>query len=133
MIGLGLDVLAPTPGGFLLVLAALLTVGGHVGLTVLERFTTPERAEKIGTSGALRRESPAVVNLLVNDGRLAASGVRATIVDLAARGWMRILPPEGDDDVSRVRPAASAFDGDSLQPHEHLALQHVLARFTTDH
>lgn len=133
MIGLGLDLFAPTPGGFALVLAILLTVGAHIGLTVFERFITPDRAEKLGSSGALRRESPAEVNLLVNDGELAAAGLRATIVDLAARGWVRILPPIDDDDVSRVRPAASAFDGDSLLPHERLALQHVLARFTTDH
>ncbi len=128
-----LDLLAPTPGGFLLLLSVVLVVGGHVGLSFFERFITPKRAEKVGSSGALRRESPAVVNILVNDGELSASGLRATIVDLAARGWVRILPPVDDDDVSRVRPAASAFDGDNLLPHERLALQHVLARFTTDH
>jgi len=133
MIGLGLETLAATPGGVMLVVAALFTIGGHVGLTVFERFITPKRAEQMGTSGALRRESPAVVNLLTNDGMVSAAGLRATVVDLAARGWVRILPPIDDDDVSRVRPAASAFDGDALLPHERLALQHVLARFTTDH
>jgi len=133
MIGLGLDTLAPTPGGAMLAFAVLLTIGGHVGLTLFERFITPKRAEKVGSSGALRRESPAVVNLLVNDGMVSAAGLRATIVDLAARGWVRVLPPVDDDEVSRVRPAASAFDGDALLPHERLALQHVLARFTTDH
>jgi len=133
MIGLGLDTLAPTPGGAMLVVAAVLTIGGHIGLSVFERFITPKRAEKIGSSGALRRESPAVVNLLVNDGMVSAAGLRATIIDLSARGWVRVLPPVNDDEVSRVRPAASAFDGDALLPHERLALQHVLARFTTDH
>ncbi|MEL6892264.1 MAG: hypothetical protein AAFP84_11755 [Actinomycetota bacterium] len=133
MIGLGRDVLAPTPGGFLLTFAVVLVIGGHVGLSVFERYITPKRPEQVGSSGALRRESPAVVNILVNDGELSAAGLRATIVDLASRGWLRILPPESDDEVSRVRPAASAFDGDSLLPHERLALQHVLARFTTDH
>ena len=133
MIGLGLDTLAPTPGGAMLAFAMLLTIGGHVGLTLFERFSTPKRAEQVGSSGALRRESPAVVNLLANDGMVSAAGLRATVVDLAARGWVRILPPVDDDEVSRVRPAASAFDGDALLPHERLALQHVLARFTTDH
>ena len=66
------------------------------------------------------------------DATLTAAGFRATVIDLAARGWLRILPPEPDDELARVRPAATAYDGDSLLPHERLVLQHVMARFTTD-
>ena len=83
--------------------------------------------------GALRADTPAVVNLLTNDVTVTAAGFRATVIDLAARGWLRILPPEDDlEELARVRPAATAFRGDALRPHERLVLQHVMSRFTTD-
>ena len=132
MIGLGWDYFAPTPGGAMLGIAVFLTICGYAALWFAERTTAPPRPEPVGSSGALRREAPAVVNVLTHDGRLTAEGMRATVIDLAARGWLRILPPENDDEVSRVRPAAVAYDGDSLLPHERLVLQHALARFTTD-
>lgn len=112
--------------------AVLLAIAGHAGLTFAERRATPKRIESIGASGALRKESPAVVNLLTNDATVTAAGMRATVVDLAARGWLRILPPLTDDETCRVRPASEAYDGDALLPHERLVLQHILARFTTD-
>lgn len=112
--------------------AVVLAIIGHVGLSFAERRATPQRIESIGASGALRKESPAVVNLLTNDATVTAAGMRATLVDLAARGWLRILPPVTDDETCRVRPASDAYDGDALLPHERLVLQHILARFTTD-
>ncbi len=126
------DFLAATPGGAMLGFAVLLAIAGHVGLSFAERRATPTRIESVGESGALRKESPAVVNLLTNDATLTAAGMRATVVDLASRGWLRILPPVTDDETSRVRPASEAYDGDALLPHERLVLQHILARFTTD-
>ena len=125
------DLLAPTPGGAMLVIAALLVIAGHVGLSWLERRATP-RIGSSETTGGERSESPAVVNLLTNDATVTAAAMRATVVDLAARGWLRILPPITDDEVSRVRPASGGYDGDTLLPHERLVLQHILARFTTD-
>lgn len=112
--------------------SVFLAVVGHIGLWWAERHATPQRIEAVGTSGALRKESPAVVNVLTNDATVTAAGMRATVVDLAARGWLRILPPVTDDETSRVRPSSQAYDGDSLLPHERLVLQHILARFTTD-
>jgi hypothetical protein len=123
---------APTPGGAQLVLAVLIAVLGHVGLTWAERRSTPQRIDTVGSSGELRKECPAVVNVLTNDATVTAAGLRATVVDLAARGWLRILPPTTDDELCRIRPASAAYDGDSLLPHERLVLQHILARFTTD-
>jgi hypothetical protein len=126
------DFLAATPGGAMLGLAVLLVIAGHVALSWAERHATPQRIESVGGSGALRKESPAVVNVLTNDATLTAAGMRATVVDLATRGWLRILPPLTDDETSRVRPSSEAYDGDALLPHERLVLQHILARFTTD-
>lgn len=85
------------------------------------------------SAGALRADSPAVVNVLTNDASVTAAAFRATVIDLAARGWLRILPPDDElDELARVRPAATAYEGDSLRPHERLVLQHVMARFTSD-
>jgi hypothetical protein len=93
----------------------------------------PPRPEADEVAGALRSDTPAVVNLLTNDATVTAAGFRATMIDLAARGWLRILPPEDDlEELARVRPAATAYQGDALRPHERLVLQHVMSRFTTD-
>ena len=126
------DFFASTPGGAMLGFAILLAIAGHVSLWWAERHATPQRIESVGASGALRKESPAVVNVLTNDATLTAAGMRATVVDLSTRGWLRILPPITDDETSRVRPSSNAYDGDALLPHERLVLQHILARFTTD-
>ncbi len=93
----------------------------------------PPRPDPDDVAGALRSDAPAVVNMLANDATVTAAGFRATMIDLAARGWLRILPPEDDlEELARVRPAATAYEGDALRPHERLVLQHVLSRFTTD-
>ena len=126
------DFLAGTPGGAMLVISVVLAIAGHVGLWWAQRIATPPRVDSDGASGAMRRESPALVNVLTNDATLTAAGMRATVVDLAVRGWLRILPPVTDDETCRVRPSSEAYDGDALLPHERLVLQHVLARFTTD-
>ena len=130
---IGPALIAPTPGGALLTISVVLTVLAAVAVWYAERLAAPDRPRvDEAATGALGTESPAVVNLLTHDATLTAEGLRATVVDLGARGWLRLLPPETDDEVSRVRPSATAFDGDSLLPHERLVLQHVLARFTTD-
>jgi hypothetical protein len=126
------DFFASTPGGLMLVLAVLIAIAGNVGLWWAEREATPDRVDALRASPAMRKESPAIVALLTNDATVNAAGLRATVVDLAARGWIRILPPITDDEVSRVRPSSKTHDGDGLLPHERLVLQHILARFTTD-
>lgn len=127
-----IDFFAATPGGAMLTFSVILAIAGHLGMWWAERHATPQRIESAGGSSALRKESPAVVNVLTNDATLTAAGMRATVVDLAARGWVRILPPLTDDETCRVRPSSDAYDGDALLPHERLVLQHILARFTTD-
>ncbi len=130
---LGTGPFAPAPSGGMLLLTVILAVAALVALRVVEGLTMPERPDPAESPGGLRKESPAIVNMLVNDATVTAAGYRATVVDLAARGWLRILPPDDDDELARVRPAATAGTGDALLPHERLVLQHVMARFTTDH
>jgi Predicted membrane protein (DUF2207) len=125
-------VLAPAPSMPLLIIAGAVVVAGFVVERRASQRVAPVRPVAAQRAGALRSEPPAVVNLLANDATVTAAGFRATMIDLAARGWLRILPPDDEDELARVRPAATAFEGDSLLPHERLVLQHVLARFTTD-
>ena len=125
-------VFAPAPSTVLLVLSALIVIAGFVALAIVEQRIAPPRPRAAPRAGALRSEPPGIVNMLTNDATLTAAGFRATVIDLAARGWLRILPPDEEDELARVRPAATAFQGDSLLPHERLVLQHVLARFTSE-
>jgi Predicted membrane protein (DUF2207) len=125
-------VLAPAPSVTLLVIAAIAVIAGFVALRWIGSRIAPPRPRPAEQAGALRSEPPAVVNMLSNDATLTAAGFRATMIDLSARGWLRILPPDEEDELCRVRPAAAAFEGDALLPHERLVLQHVLARYTSE-
>ena len=124
---------APAHAPGWLVLSALALVTATLLLRRAEAHTAPPRPEPAGAAGALRSDSPAVVNMLTNDATVTGAAFRATLIDLAARGWVRLLPPDDEDDeLGRVRPSASAYEGDSLRPHERLVLQHVMARYTSD-
>ena len=83
-------------------------------------------------SAELGAESPALASLVTNGFVVTPPAAVATLLDLVARGWLRVLPPDEEDELARVRPAATAFQGDSLLPHERLVLQHVLARYTSE-
>jgi hypothetical protein len=126
-------VVAPSFSWAWLWIAALCIAAGWLVFVRTRTRLLPPRPEADTTAGALRADTPAVVNLLTNDATVTAAGFRATVIDLAARGWLRILPPDDDlDELARVRPAATAYQGDALRPHERLVLQHVMSRFTTD-
>lgn len=132
MIASPLDWLAPAHGPGMLVVSALLAVGAFLALMAAEWLVAPQRPIPADNPGPVRRDSPAVVNLLTNDATVTTAAYRTTVIDLAARGWLRILPPDDDDELGRVRPSAVAHGGDALLPHERLVLQHVLARYTDD-
>ena len=130
---IGAGVLAPPFTLAWLFLSALCTAGAWLTFARTRDRLLPQRPQSDGMAGALRSDAPAVVNLLTNDANVTAAGFRATMIDLAARGWLRILPPEDElEELARVRPAATAYKGDALRPHERLVLQHVMSRFTTD-
>ncbi len=122
----------PVPSTGALIRAILLTILAYGVLRFSERSVMPLRPRPARTPGPLRTDTPAVVNMLTNDATLTAAGLRATVIDLGARGWLRLLPPVTADEVGRVRPAANSLRGDSLLPHERLVLQHIMARFTSD-
>ncbi len=129
----GAGFLAPSFTVAWLLLGTLFAAAGWIMFLRVSNRLLPPRPEPDKVAGALRSDTPAVVNLLANDATVTAAGFRATMIDLAARGWLRILPPEDElEELARVRPAATAYQGDSLRPHERLVLQHVMARFTTD-
>jgi hypothetical protein len=126
-------IIAPAFTAGWLWLSALFVVGAWLTFVRTRDRLLPPRPQPHEVAGALRADTPAVVNMLTNDATVTAAGFRATMIDLAARGWLRILPPEDDlEELARVRPAATAYQGDALRPHERLVLQHVLSRFTTD-
>ena len=126
-------VIAPSFTAAWLWLSALCLSAAWLTFVRTRERLMPPRPEPDETAGALRSDTPAVVNMLANDANVTAAGFRATMIDLAARGWLRILPPEDElEELARVRPAATAYHGDALRPHERLVLQHVLSRFTTD-
>ncbi|HSP28054.1 MAG TPA: hypothetical protein VLN74_05845, partial [Ilumatobacteraceae bacterium] len=129
----GIGVLGPSFATAWLWLGALSVAAAWLTFARTRDRLLPPRPDAHRLAGALRADTPAVVNLLTNDATVTASGFRATMIDLAARGWLRILPPEDDlEELARVRPAATAYQGDALRPHERLVLQHVMSRFTTD-
>lgn len=129
----GTGIFAPSFSAVWLWMATLFTAGAVLTFVRTRDRLLPPRPEAADVAGALRSDPPAVVNLLVNDATVTAAGFRATLIDLAVRGWLRILPPDDElDELARVRPAATAYRGDALRPHERLVLQHVMARFTTD-
>jgi hypothetical protein len=127
---IGADVFSSVIGAGWLFLTTLLVIAAFVLFTWGRWQTEPPRPAPAEVVETLRGESPAVVNMLTNDATVTAAGLRATVIDLAARGWLAILPPEAPGDLARVRPAAEASRGDALRPHERLVLQHVIARFT---
>jgi hypothetical protein len=72
--------------------------------------------------------SPAVVNLLVNRGRLTGDAVRATLLDLAARDVIELYQP-GDDPLRPLVRLRRSTPPDLL-PHEERVLARVRAATT---
>lgn len=75
-------------------------------------------------------ESAAVVGLLTNGFEVPTAAVPATVIDLAARGWIRLAHADGE--LMVVTRSAGAAVGDVLRPHEQLVLNHVSARAFND-
>jgi hypothetical protein len=70
--------------------------------------------------------SPAVVDLLVHSGRLTGDALAATVVDLAARGWVHLEQVTTGQVLCRIGHAAPP--GEVLAGHEQLTMELLCAR-----
>jgi len=74
-------------------------------------------------------EAPAVVALLTNDFDVPPVAITATLLDLAARGWLRLAVANGEL-IIVTRPQSSNLDG--LLPFEQSVFNHARARAFND-
>lgn len=89
--------------------------------------TRPREVDPAPATMELGEESPAVVDLLTNDWRVTPDAVPATLLDLAARGFVDLDQHGEGRTVCRVRRAA----GGGLASYERMVLDHV-ARLAVD-
>lgn len=75
-------------------------------------------------------EPAAVVGQLTAGFHVPTAAVVATVLDLAARGWVRLAHAEGE--LMVVTKGSGAATGDVLRPHEQLVLNHLSARAFND-
>jgi len=108
----------------MITLAVEVTSGAWLALLALTALRTRWWRPAPGPASlTLRGEPPAVVGLLA--GRLHRNGYPATLLDLAARGWIGL----GEAEPSRVRCHPAAPPGDrglpALTDYERRALAHL--------
>lgn len=75
-------------------------------------------------------EPAAVVGQLTDGFHVPVAAVPATVLDLAARGWVRLAHADGE--LMVVTKGSAAAAGDVLRPHEQLVLNHLSARAFND-
>ncbi|HUF97092.1 MAG TPA: hypothetical protein VMM60_03110 [Ilumatobacter sp.] len=114
---------------------AMLLVAAGWALHAWQRWATrPERALASGSTkpaplGDLSLESPAVVALITNDFAVPASAITATLLDLAAKAWVRLTVANGELIVV-ARPAGDHLE--QLLPFEQQVFNHARARAFND-
>ncbi|MET0460582.1 MAG: hypothetical protein ABW195_15130 [Ilumatobacteraceae bacterium] len=85
-------------------------------------WTRPPRLAASGQSAELGAESPAVASLLTNGFVVTPPAAVATLLDLVARGWLRIEHTEHEVVVLTDRRGR---EGDALTGYEQQVLNHV--------
>lgn len=103
-----------------LVVAVGVLVAAVVVVGLVAVATRPRRPRPGPATMELGPEPPAVVDLLTDDFEVTSEAVPATLIDLAARGWLS-LESYGDDVVCRVRGG----DHGPLEPYERRVLDHL--------
>ena len=112
---------------------AVLVIGGIGAAMWLAFFAYqwvkayPKTPDAGPATGELREEPPAVVNLLVNRWAVKRPAIQATVLDLAARGYLGIELYTGENLVLRVRQGRDAAN---LTDYERQALNFVAERAT---
>lgn len=122
------------PAGPALAVAMIAALAGWALSAFADRSTQPPAPEPTGDrrpaapdGGTL--EPPAVVALLTNCYDVPKSAVTATVLDLAARGWIRLATVGGElVVVTRGHGAA----GDQLRSYEQQVLNHLAGRAFND-
>lgn len=99
-------------------LALWLLLLGYAAVAARPRWTRPGPP-----SHALRDEPPAVVSLLA--GRVDRDGFPATVLDLAARGWL-VLDHRSSGQLACLLP--DSMPAERLTPYEAMAVEHVTVR-----
>ena len=84
--------------------------------------TRPPRLASSGPSAELGAESPAVASLLTNGFVVTPSAAVATLLDLVARGWLRIEHAEHEVVLLTDRRGR---EGDALKGYEQQVLNHI--------
>jgi hypothetical protein len=91
-------------------------------LVYTEVATRPARLSASTTSAELGVESPAVASLLTNGFVVTPPAAVATLLDLVARGWLRV--EQADHEVVLLTDRRGRA-GDALTPYEQQVLNHV--------
>jgi hypothetical protein len=110
----------PARGPF--VLAVLLTIVAAAYLLVGGLLLRPPRIVTSEETSEIGPETPAVASLLTNGFTVTPSAAVATMFDLAARGWLRIVA--ADDEVIVLTDGHGA-EGDMLTAYEQQVLNHL--------
>ena len=105
-----------------LVLAAVLTCAAALYLIVGNRLLRPPRVVASDESSEIGPETPAVASLVTNGFVVTPDAAGATLFDLAARGWVRIV---GVDDEVIVLTDGPGAQGDALTAYEQQIFNHV--------
>lgn len=102
--------------------SVLLVVAAIAVLLVVRHFVTPTRIVADSETAEIGAESPAVASLLTNGFTVTPAAAVATLLDLVARGWLRIV--QVDDEVVVLADGRGALD-DVLTRYEQQVLNHV--------
>jgi hypothetical protein len=100
----------------------LATAAAAVYLAVARRVLRPPRVVATDETSELGPETPAVASLLTNGFTVTPYAAVATLLDLAARGWLRIVAV--DDEVIVLTDGHGA-QGDVLTAYEQQVLNHL--------
>jgi hypothetical protein len=106
------------------------TLAGWVLLRRAVVVSRPARPAAVGdrrpaVGGDAPDEPPAVVALLTNGYHVPRSAATATVLDLAARRWVKFADAEGE---LVIFTRGSGMTGDALRPFEQQVLNHLTAR-----
>ncbi|HSL59332.1 MAG TPA: hypothetical protein VK866_15905 [Acidimicrobiales bacterium] len=114
-----------TPVGVAVLVCAVVAAGI---IAWLRATTGPGRVRPGPQSMELRPETPALVDLLTGGFEVEDDAVPATVVDLAARGWLTIESVGGDRVILRLR---ARQPDDALTAYEQRVMRHI-ERHQTD-